>query len=463
MHSWAVREVRSMDVGDVRRPARIARMLETLASKPGLSVPRACQSKAEMNAMYYAWNSEHVTPQAILGSHRDSTVERIRPHATVLVANDTTNLNLSNHDSIEELGYLDNQKGRGLLAHTAFAVSTEGLPLGVLHQELWSRLPDELGKKKTRKKRETADKESQKWITALDAVCQCIPDTTTAVVIGDRESDIYAYFAHPRDAHVELLVRSAQNRRVEGNAYLNDAVRAALPCGNLSVEVPRADNRPMRTAKLTVRYTTVWVLPPSDIPKKRGLKPVSVQVVLAEEETPPAGVSPISWLLLTTLPVSNAGQAALCVTYYRRRWLIERFHFVLKSGCKIEQLQLGSLDAFETALATYNVVAWRLLQLTYQSRLTPDLPCDVVFEQAEWEALCVRVNKKAPPKKPPTLREAVRMVAQLGGFLGRKGDGEPGVKTLWLGLAALHECVETYAIMRGISPPRNRLQTFQER
>lgn len=462
MYSWAFKEVSTLEIGDVRRPARIARMLERLCSKPGLSVPQACQSKAEMNAMYYAWNSEHITPQAILGSHRDATVERIRPLATVLVANDTTNLNLSTHDSIEELGYLDNKKGRGLLAHTAFAVTTEGLPLGLLHQECWSRLPDELGKKKTRKKRETEEKESKKWLTALDAICQAVPETTTAVVIGDRESDIYAYFAHPREAHVELLVRSAQNRRVEGNAYLHDAVRSVLPCGTLTVEVPRADNRPVRTAKLTLRYTTVSILPPSDTPKKKGLKPVSVQVVLAEEETPPEGASPISWLLLTTLPVSNAGQATQCVAYYRQRWLIERFHFVLKSGCKVEQLQLCSLDAFETALATFNIVAWRLLHLTYQVRLTPDVPCDLVFEQAEWEALCVRVNKKSPPRKPPTLRDAVRMVAQLGGFLGRKGDGEPGVKTLWLGLAALHECVETYAAMREISPPRQHLQTFRE-
>lgn len=413
--------------------------------------------------MYYAWNSEHITPQAILGAHRDATVARIAVHSRILVASDTTNLDLTTHDSIDGLGYLDGKKRMGLMSHSALAVTTDGVPLGLLHQEVWARIPEEHGKTKSRAQRETGDKESQKWLNALEAVQAAVPDTTNTIIIGDRESDVYALFNYPREAHVELLVRSAQNRRLKENGLLHDAVRAVLPGGTLTVEVPRADGRKARKAKLTLRFTTVSILAPKNAKHRIGLPPIEVQVVLAEEETPPEGTTPISWLLLTTLPVANAGQAAECVTFYRRRWMVERFHYVLKSGCKIEELQLHSLNAFETALATFDVVAWRLLQLTYQARLTPDAPCDVVFERVEWEALCVRSSKSPnAPKKPPSIREAIRMVAQLGGFLGRKGDGEPGVKTLWVGLNALHECVEMYAAMRGIAPPRDHLQTFRE-
>lgn len=463
MHSWADKEMQTLELGDVRRSRRVAQMLDTLASKPGMSVPQACADKAEMNATYYAWNSPHVTPQAILGAHGNATVERIRQLPLVLVPNDTTNLALSSHEGVEDLGYLD-RKGVGLLAHSAIAVSPEGVMLGVLHQELWSRDPAERGKKPDRALRGIADKESQKWLTALDAVQASVPETTIAVVIGDRESDLYPLFAHPREAHVELLVRSGQKRRVAEKGLLSDAVSAVLPCGTLTVEVPRADKRPARLAKLTLRYTTVHILAPKNQLNAKGLKPIEVNVVLAEEEAPASGVDPIRWQLLTTLPVASAREAAQCVTFYSRRWVIERFHFTLKSACRIEKLQLGTRDAFETAFATYSVVAWRLLFLTHQARVTPDLPCDVVFEQAEWEALCVRVSKKPqPPKKPPTLREAVRMIAKLGGFLGRKSDGEPGVKTLWQGLVALHECVEMYTAMRGIRPPQDHLRTFQER
>jgi hypothetical protein len=464
MKSWGERELVTLELGDKRRTARMVRIVETLVAKPGSSVPRAFQGKAEMNATYYAWNSPHVTPQAILAAHRDATVERMRTHPLVVVANDTTNLDFTNHDKVDGFGYLDAKNHRGLMAHTALAITPGGLALGVLHQALWARLPDELGKSEARRQRGADEKESRKWLDTLDAVGASTPETCTVVVTGDREADMFGLFVHPREAHVELLVRSCQNRKVAQQAKLRETLEAVLPCGRLTVEVKRADDRPARTAKLTLRFTTVSLLPPQGRLDGKEWKPVELQAVLAREEEPPAGVSePIYWLLLTTLPVANADDAVRCVEHYRLRWTIERFHFVLKSGCKVEQLQLDSLDALETAIATYDIVAWRLLHMTHLARLTPDASCESVLERPEWEALCVRIHKKAPPAQPPSLRQAVRMVASLGGFLGRKGDGEPGVKTLWLGLVALHECVETYTAMRGISAPRDRLQTYRER
>lgn len=464
MLSWAEKEMSTLDLGDVRRNGRVTRILDTLASHPGSSVPHACKDKAAMNATYYSWNSPHVTPAGVLAAHRDATVERLRSLPLVLVPNDTTNLDYTSHDSVEDLGHLDNKTRFGLKVHTAIAVSPEGAMLGTLHQDVWSRDRSEVGKFKTRRKRDIEDKESRKWLDTLDAVQVAIPDTTTAVVIGDREADIYQLFVHPRDAHVELLVRSAWNRRIAESDYLHDAVRKVLPCGKLTIEVPRADGRQARKATLILRYADVSILPPSHMPRKLGFKPAEVCIVLAEEESPPAGAQPVCWLMLTTLKVTGAGDAAQCVNFYSRRWLIERFHFVLKSGCRIEQLQLKTIDALESALATFDVVAWRLMYLTYQARLTPNAPCTVVFEQAEWEALCIRTSKKPePPKKPPTLREAILLVAKLGGFLGRKSDGEPGVKTIWQGLMAFHECVEMYAAMREIRPPRLASQTCRER
>lgn len=465
MRSWAGEELRTMEVGDVRRPRRLAVILDTWVRRPGKSLPQTFRSKADLNATYYALNSEHVRPKDILAAHRDATVARLQAHPLVIVPNDTTSLDYTTHHSVDGLGHLESKSRVGLLAHTAIAVTPDGVMLGTLHQETWARDPEEKGKKHTRKQRETDQKESQKWLSTVEAVQGAIPETTTAVVTGDREADLHALFAMPREPHVELLVRSAQNRRVEGeHKLLRDAVRAVLPCGKLEVEVRGADNRVARTAQLTLRYTTVSLLPPSGTPKKKGLQPVEVQAVLAEEENPPAGVkNPLSWLLLTTLPVGSAGQAAQMVNYYRRRWMVERFHFVLKSCCGIEKLELGSIDALVTALVLSNIVAWKLLNLTYLARQQPDISCEVVFEQAEWEALCCHARQTPkPPKKPPTLREATRMVAQLGGFLGRKCDGEPGVKTIWNGLVLLDQAVAMYTIMRGIAPPRDHLQTFRE-
>jgi len=157
----------------------------------------------------------------------------------------------------------------------------------------------------------------------------------------------------------------------------------------------------------------------------------------------------LRWLLWTTLPVTTWDEALAVVQAYERRWLIERYHFVLKSGCGIEQLQLETAERLERALAVCCIVAWRLLWLTYQARETPDVPCTEVFARHEWQALvCTMHGTPVPPAQPPSLREAVRMVAQLGGFLARKGDGEPGVKTIWRGLIRLNDIAATWVLAR---------------
>jgi hypothetical protein len=169
---------------------------------------------------------------------------------------------------------------------------------------------------------------------------------------------------------------------------------------------------------------------------------VTLNVLLVEEATPPDEGKPIRWLLLTTLPIDCFEQAWQCVQWYSLRWLIERFHYTLKSGCRIEQLQLETAARLLNALATYSIVAWRLMWLTYQARLSPNESCQVVLQPVEWKLLRRKFEPKNRSKKPPTLRQAIRWIAQLGGFLARTGDGEPGLKTLWRGMGVLHHLVE---------------------
>jgi hypothetical protein len=149
----------------------------------------------------------------------------------------------------------------------------------------------------------------------------------------------------------------------------------------------------------------------------------------------PEDEQPIEWLLLTTIPVTNMSEAVQKIEWYRERWKIERFHYTLKSGCRIEYLQLETSERLINAITLYSIIAWRLTWLTYQARVTPNLSCQIILETHEWQSLCCVVNQtKTPQSQPPTLHEAVRLIAKLGGFLGRKHDGEPGVKVLWRGL-----------------------------
>ena len=213
--------------------------------------------------------------------------------------------------------------------------------------------------------------------------------------------------------------------------------------GAISVELQRHPKRPARIAQLTVKAMAVTLEVPRHHPQPHALEPVTLNAILVEEPIPSAdGSRPIRWLLLTTLPIDTPEQLSQAVQWYSYRWLIERFHFTLKSGCGVEELQLETTFRLRKALATYAIVAWRLMWLTYRARLTPDEPCDTILHPAEWRLLQRKFTPKSRSKQPPSLRQAVRWIAQLGGFLARKQDGEPGLKTLWRGITKLHHLVE---------------------
>jgi hypothetical protein len=323
-----------------------------------------------------------------------------------------------------------------------------------LHQQVWCRDLAELGKKHQRHKKLTQDKESQRWLNALDATGSLITQEITVVTVADREADIYDFLALPRRPKCELLIRATHNRRVKRNSEaeqverLHQVMRQTPACGQLTLELRRHPEREARRATLSVRTTTLEFQPPLTHPERERLEPVSLQVILAVEDNPPPGVEPVCWLLLTTLTISCFEDVVECLRWYSYRWLIERYHYVLKSGCRLEQLQLVSSDRIQRALATYTIVAWRLLWMTYLARYHPQTPADTVLATHEWQALYCTIHKTpTPPLSPPNLNTCVRWIAQLGGFLARKGDGEPGVKTIWQGLRRLHDIAQTWLLL----------------
>lgn len=454
MSLWAASELHSVDFNDLRLSKRLFRLVDDLAAHPTASIPQACGSWTATKGAYRFLDSQPVTPKAIRSAHQHSTLARLALQTTVLVIQDTTELDFTSHPATTELGYLDHPKHRGLKVHSALAATTEGLPLGLLHQEVWTRDLATLGKKHQRAKRETAEKESQRWLTALSATLESIPDDIQVITIADREADFYPLFAAERRVGAELLIRAAHNRRVDADSQLlEQAIAAAPKRGMVTLSVPRRDEQPARVANLSLRWTSVTFGAPHNTKQRSRLPQVTVQVVVAEESEAPAGVKPLRWVLLTTLEVENWEQALQIVRYYRLRWLIERYHFVLKSGCGIEKLQLEKAERLQRALAVYCVVAWRLLWLTYLARQERDEQCTVVLAKHEWQALYCTIHQTATaPARVPTLRQAVGWIAQLGGFLARKGDGEPGVQTIWRGLRRLEDIAQTWLLLHRDPP-----------
>jgi Transposase Tn5 dimerisation domain/Transposase DNA-binding len=416
--------------------------LRLLAEHPGESIPQASQSASESQSIYRFWGNQRVKPKQILASHRPSVVSRANQQSVVLAIQDTTDLDFSGLKQTTGLGFTCQTPQQGIKVHSCMAVSGAGEPLGLLHQHTWSR-SQRAGKRGEYRKKATCDKESQRWLDTLTAAEKNIDPSVCVVHMGDREADIYDLFVAPRRSNSELLIRSAHNRKVQHELdYLIPTIEQAPVLGQQTIELERNPKRAARSATLSVRGMQVTIEVPRHHKAPKACQPVTLNILLVEETIPPIEDKPIHWLLLTTLAIDSFEQAWQCVRWYSLRWLIERFHFTLKSGCRIEQLQLETAARLLNALATYSIVAWRLMWLTYRARLAPDDSCATVLQSVEWKLLRRKFEPKNRSKRPPTLCQAVRWIAQLGGFLARSGDGDPGLKTLWRGMGVLHHLLE---------------------
>lgn len=441
--------MKGVNFPDARLGQRLTLMVGRLAAQPGASIPQAMGTWADTKAAYRFLDSDRVSPDTIRAAHAQSCIERIAALSTVLIVQDTSTLDFTHHPATKGLGYLHASQ-RGLVMHTGLACTVEGVPLGVLSQDIWLRDLDALGKSEDRRKRPFDEKESAKWVTTLQRSTAAVPAHVQTVTIADSEADVFDLFAAERPATAQLLIRATRNRGIVGETrYLWAVVESSPVVGETSVNLKATAKREARTAHCSIRFQTVTVRPPRHpSPGSRHMKPVTLQAVLVREESPPKGVEPLCWLLLTTLAVNSFAEALRCVQWYRLRWIVERYHLVLKSGCRVERLQLETAERIERAVAVYSVVAWRLLWLTYEARRSPEASCEGALERHEWQALYCTIHKTStPPAEPPTLRQAVRWIAQLGGFLGRKGDGEPGVIVLWRGLRRLEDIASLWLLL----------------
>lgn len=447
--NWAVTEFAEAELGDARRTQRVIALATQLAQNPQAGLPEACGSRAALKAAYRVFDNEAIVPEELLASHVAATLERTVTAPVVLAVQDTTELDWTTHRATTGLGPIGHPKHRGLLVHSTLAFTPERVPLGLLAQAVWARDPEAVGQRATRRQRTIADKESRKWLDSLTAVNEASHECpqTHWVSVGDREADVYDLFVKERAAGVDLLIRAAWDRRVEHEErYLWATMRAQPVAEIYMVQVPRRQDQPARLAVLTMRFGAVELRAPHHR-RAEQLPSAAVWAVHVEEEYPPVGVEPLEWLLLTTRPVRTHADARECVEWYMVRFGIEVWHKVLKSGCQIEARQLETAARLQRCLTLFSVIAWRIVYATMLSRTLPTLPCTVLLALEEWQALyCAIHHTPTPPPTPPTLQEAVQWIAQLGGFLGRAGDGPPGVTVLWRGFQHLADLTHMYCL-----------------
>jgi hypothetical protein len=455
---WVLQEFSGADLSDKRLDRRLIKTAQQLARSPVSPINEACGDWASTQAAYRLFDNPKASPEAILEPHIQQTLERMAAQdGAVLVIQDTVFFSYGTRPKTRGLGPIgktNNAGERGLIMHNALAFSTSGVPLGLLSQRIWARqeVPKEGRVEKIMRLQCMAieEKETSKWLLALRETLERSPPKLNLVTVADRESDFFEFITEAQEHRAHFLIRARIDRHLvsedsEGHTRMLDAFASAPVLGSLPVEIPSNGRRKARTANVEVRIARVTLKPPN----RRGhakasgsTEPVTVNLVMATESIPPAGTDAISWVLLTNLPVKDFAAAAEKVQWYGQRFGIETWHKVLKSGCKVEDCLLETAERLQRYLTLFSIIGVRLMYVAYLARVLPEAAATEVLSKEELEALHVRINKTLPPADPPSLREAVRMIGRLGGHLGRKCDGEPGMTVLWRGWMRLYEDVE---------------------
>lgn len=459
---WVCEELAGVDLSDKRLDRRLIMTAGFLASSPIWPINQACRSWDNTKAAYRLFRNPKASPQAILKPHIRATAKRMAAlDEPLLAVQDTVFISYKNHPKVRGVGPIGkDDEGRGLIMHNALVLTSSGTPLGVLSQKIWARqeVPDEGHQEKIERVQQTAieEKESVKWLDALRETVERAPPKAKVITVADRESDIFEFLTCAEELKASYLIRARIDRQLvpeesEGFERMQEALAAAEVLGTMQVEVTGNDKRKARTAAVAVKVAEVTIKPP----QRRGRakesgssEPITVRVIGATETKPPGGEPAISWVLLTNLRVPDFEAAAEKVRWYSKRFTIETWHKVLKSGCTVEECRLETGERLARYLALFSVIGVRLMHVAYLAREQPDLPATAVFSEEEVDALHVQVRGERPPQAPPTLKEAVRMLGRLGGHLGRKGDGEPGMTVVWRGWMRLCDAVHVIGVLR---------------
>jgi hypothetical protein len=434
---WIADEFSGMDLGDERLNKRARILMERLSSKPTASIPMACNGWAETLAAYRFLGNDDVQWEDILSPHWAQTRERMRAHPVVLCLQDTTELDF-NGQQIEGLGRLNYTARIGMYLHPTLAVTPQREPLGVTDAWMWAR------ESKEDEAVSTSPKESARWIEGYERVAEMAAGlpATRLVYVADREADLVELMvrAQTLGTPADWLVRAKHNRCLPEGEKLWSHTCTGEPLGEIVFTMGSRHGQKAREVR-----QQLWARP-VQIPAGKT-QSVSVICIVAREVGAPAGTKPVEWRLLTNRAAPALADIVELIDWYRARWEIEMFFNVVKNGCRVEGLQLSSMARIERALALFLVVAWRIAHLMRTGRTCPDLDAGLFFDPDEIHGAYL-LTKKKPPGHPPRLNEVLRLIATLGGFLARKGDGEPGVKTIWLGLQRVMDAATMIQVLR---------------
>jgi hypothetical protein len=467
-NNWAINELNFTNLGDKRLNQRLIQLADRFIASPESPINQACCNWAETKAAYRFFQNDSFSYQEILRSHVNATKQRCMDYKTILAVQDTSYFTYTSHKKTEGLCSLTKKAGKnkkelitaGLIMHTSLALSPEGLPLGILDQKIYSREPlskemKEIKQKSHNNALSIEEKESYRWLESLQNSNNVLLSTENIqlITICDREADIYDFFLLSDIIHSQVLVRANHNRTVNKKSTYSensgeklwDFVESKKCQGTIKIKIPAQDKQSARIALCNVYFSKIILNPSRNNIKSKNekLPNLNLFAIYIKEKNAQENIDPIDWMLLTNIPIITFEEALEKINWYCLRWRIEVFHKILKSGLKVENCRLSKADRLIRYLSLMSIVAWRIFWITLISRVSPKTSCIIFLNDIEWKVLFFKFNdKKRIPKTPPSIQTCVIWIAQLGGFLARKSDKEPGITHIWRGLKKFSNILE---------------------
>lgn len=440
---------------DRRLDKRFIKIYEAFQKNPKAILSQVFHNSHQCKAAYRFFNNDKVTHSKIMVSHHKNLIKFLDVHKykQVLEIQDTTEIDYTNHPKTSGVGILGEEKNKrkGFECHSSLIVTTEGLTLGIGSLRPWCRKEIKRNGKKNIRKIPIEEKESFKWIQAIEDFDTHELIGLERIVVADREADFYEFLDLIKSTNRKMIIRLRWDRKTEEGIMISETLQNATDVGKVTVNLKAKGGiktcREKQEVMLNVSYANLTIPAPKNIDKSivnnRSLK---LTIIHAGETEKRADEDPLEWYLITNVEVNNTEDAIEVTRWYSFRWLIEEFHKILKAGIKIEDARLSEKERLEKLITFLAVIAVKILWMTRINRLEPEAPLELVFSEEEAKVLMNHAKKKTQ-EDLATVNDAIRYIANLGGFKGRKSDGDPGLLTLWRGIIRFYDIMDGYQLV----------------
>jgi len=447
---WVKEEFANSDFEDKRLFLRLLVLANDLSKNPMAPINQASNGWKFTKAAYRFFDNPKITAGSVLKSHVKRTQNRIANHTgTVLAIQDTTFLNYSHMKSATDLGPIGTiaSSSVGLVMHTVFAVTAEGLPLGFLHQDIWARDKELAGlSDSTRYLKPIEDKESYKWLKAIKEQSKVLGSNKNIVAVCDREADIYEFINQANQLEVKLIVRASHDRCLENGEKLWSSFDKEEVKFSYKLPLPSSKKD---VATLQVKYAPVGFVLSSHKKNYNNSPKVikNITAIYVTEDNPPSHREPLTWMILVNFKVTSSKQALDIIKHYAQRWKIEVLHRIMKSGCNIELTRLLTNKRRLPFIALKSIIAWRLMLISHYNKISPTDSALSILTKSECNALYTAKHKKIALNQNFSAKKAITWIAELGGYLARKSDPLPGPTHIWRGWQRLQDLTTMFDIM----------------